>query len=132
MEHDANIAVRDSVPADGSTATPSGGVPETLQQIERHLAAIRDQLQAAPREWLTVEEAAQELRVSRDTVERAISAGHLKAIQIATTNGRGRRFRYRVRRAWIDDFCLQHVKSGAVVKASRRKRRTRPLVDFIG
>ncbi len=75
-----------------------------LARIEAHLDAIRNAHETANHEWLTVAEVAAELRVSRATVERLIHAGHLQAATITTSQGRGSRHRFRVRRAWIDAF----------------------------
>ena len=51
-------------------------------------------------EWLTIEEIAEELRVSEETVRRWIRTKQLKALSI----GRG----YRIRRKDYEDFLDRH------------------------
>jgi excisionase family DNA binding protein len=51
-------------------------------------------------EWLTIEEIAEELRVSEETVRRWIRTKQLKALSI----GRG----YRIRRKDFEDFLHRH------------------------
>ncbi|MBU0719222.1 MAG: excisionase family DNA-binding protein [Planctomycetes bacterium] len=104
-----------------------------LRQIEAHLAAIRHAALAPARQWLTVDEVAKELCLSRDTVERLIAAGKLPAAHVTTRAGRGTRRRYRVRRDWIDTFLTDSVRS--LQKPAREHRRPPALrtnVDFIG
>jgi hypothetical protein len=60
-------------------------VAELLKRIEQHLGAIREGIGSEPRQWLTVAQAAAELQVSRDTVERLVASGRLKATQVDTS-----------------------------------------------
>ena len=109
------------------------GDTQALQRIEEHLAAIREGLQQTTREWLTIAEAAERLRVSKDTVERLVAAGKLKAAEIATPKGRGMRQRLRIRREWVDNFLLSHVRLTSPPIEQRRRRPKRDTdVDFIG
>lgn len=106
---------------------------ETLHRIEAHLAGIRDGAPTLLRQWLTVQEVANELRVSRDTVERLIGSGRLKAAELRTPSSRGQRHRYRIRREWVEEFLLRNVKQGeAAEHRSTRRRRDTPERDFIG
>ncbi len=54
-----------------------------------------------PEEWLTLDEIAEELRVSVETVRRWIRTKQLKALSI----GRG----YRIRRKDFEDFLRRHT-----------------------
>ena len=110
--------------------TEKDAAEHTLQLIEQHLAAIWQGLQRDGREWLTVEEVAEELQVSRDTVKRLMKSGSLKSAQIKTTNGRGMRHLCRVRREWVDEYLLSQVKPAPTNR--RRRRWPKPEVDFIG
>jgi excisionase family DNA binding protein len=108
-------------------------VARTLQKIEEHLAALRDGYAKASRDWLTVQEAADELRVSRDTIERLIGSGKLRAAEVATRMGTGLRHRYRIRREWLDEYLLASTgPAEPLTNHSRLKRQGSQGVDFIG
>lgn len=62
----------------------SDKVLRMLRQIEAHPAALRNGAHGAESQWLTIAQAAKELQVARDTVERLIAAGKL----LATEEGR--------------------------------------------
>ncbi|HSA29792.1 MAG TPA: excisionase family DNA-binding protein [Phycisphaerae bacterium] len=105
-----------------------------LEQIEEHLAALRTNRPAWHNEWLTVEEAARQMKLSRDTIERLIGSGQLKAAAIDTPRGKGRRRRFRIQREWVDEFMRARVGSSVPIvhSLSRRRRRARTDHDFIG
>jgi excisionase family DNA binding protein len=104
-----------------------------LRQIEEHLEALRNGDHRAASRWLTIGEVAKELRLSRDTVERLIAAGKLRAAEVTTRAGRGTRHRYRVRRDWIDAFLANSAHPSHIpVRENRRPRQLRPRTDFIG
>ena len=118
---------------DSNRKETNGDVVELLVRIEQHLAAIREHSERASCQWLTVDEVAAELQVSRDTVERLVAAGRLKASQIETPKGRGRRHRYRIHREWIDNFFHRNIKpSPPAERPQRRKRIGQDTIDFIG
>ncbi|NLX21026.1 MAG: helix-turn-helix domain-containing protein [Phycisphaerae bacterium] len=59
----------------------------------------------ADHEWLTVEDVAQELKVSQSIVYRWIETGNLRAVDLRESNGRrGQRGFYRIRRSMLDEF----------------------------
>lgn len=103
-----------------------------LRKIEAHLAALRAEATTPSRSWLTVSEAANLLQVSRDTIERMITAGQLRAARLDTKQGRGDRTRYRIHRDWTDE-CLSEtrpqVRNGQQFK--RRRGKSQPI-DYIG
>jgi len=105
----------------------------TLQKIEEHLSAIRDTSAHAAREWLTVQDAAKELQVSPDTIERLIGVGRLQAAEIATDAGRGIRRRFRIRREWLVAYLVSTVRQQQPAsRPSMSRRRRSSQVDFIG
>jgi excisionase family DNA binding protein len=56
-------------------------------------------------DWLTVEEIAEELRISKNVVYRLIRSGELEAVNIVETNGRtAQRGHYRVKRSSLDKY----------------------------
>lgn len=107
-------------------------VLQVLRQIEEHLAALRNGAHGATSEWLTIGEVAEELRLSRDTIERLIAAGRLRAAEVTTEAGRGARHRYRIRRDWIDAFLADSVRpTQKPVRPNRRPPVLRSRIDFI-
>jgi excisionase family DNA binding protein len=58
-----------------------------------------EQTQNEQRDWLTVPEAAEQLRVGPRSVYRAIQGGDLRAARV---NERGD---LRIARAWLQEFC---------------------------
>lgn len=106
---------------------------QVLLRIEAHLAAMRPGGAMQPMQWLTPDQVATELGLSRDTIERWVASGRLPAAELTTSAGSGTRRRYRIRRDWLDDFLQNSVRSH--FEADHKRRRSRPLdtrVDFIG
>jgi excisionase family DNA binding protein len=111
----------------------TGNLTQVLIQIEEHLAALRAERARSLEDWLTVEEVAKALILSRDTVERLIGSGQLKAAAIDTPKGRGRRSRHRVRRDWMEEFMQRaSARTSPVQPATRRRRHFKTDHDFIG
>ena len=54
---------------------------KTLHRIEEHLRAIRGGAGTTSRDWQTIQDVAEQLQVSRNTVERLIASGKLKAAE---------------------------------------------------
>lgn len=110
----------------------NGEVLQVLQQIEAHLAALRQGAAAVRPEWLTVEEVAKELRLSRDSVERLIACGRLQAAEVTGVPGRGHRRRYRVLREWIELFLKTSANRQETNRTTRRSfPRKSSTIDFI-
>jgi len=108
-------------------------VINTLQKIEAHLSAIRDVNAHTAREWLTVQDAANELQVSQDTIERLIGLGRIQVAEISTEAGRGIRRRFRIRREWLVAYLVSTVRPRQPANQPRiSKRRSVSQVDFIG
>lgn len=104
-------------------------VVQILRHIEERLAMMSSRPVKTPGDWLTVGEAAAELKLSKDTIQRLIAAGSLKAAQIATPNGSIRR-RYRIRREWLEE--LMTPRNDATRSKQRRCPRNDSPIDFIG
>lgn len=108
-------------------------VLRVLEQIEQHLSAIRNGDGKSEREWLTIQDAADELQVSRDTIERLIGSGKLRASEITTNKGIGQRHRYRIRRDWLDQYLLDHVAPRKLdTKRTSPRKKGNGEIDFIG
>jgi excisionase family DNA binding protein len=56
--------------------------------------------------WLTLQEAAAEVRLDSETLRRAIVQGRLRAARANGTSGP-----YRIRRSWLDAY-LEHAATG--------------------
>ena len=105
----------------------------TLRRIEEHLAAIRQQQEERSRTWLTVQDVARELQVSRDTIERLIAFGKLKAASITTSESNGRRNMHRIKTAWVEEFLDRLVLDRPSGRTGRSRRTPRiEGADFIG
>ena len=115
-----------------SKPDPDQKLLQVLEQIEAHLSDLRRSSSKSGEDWLTVMDAADELKVSRDTVERLISSGRIRVSEITTKAGKGLRRRYRIRRDWLEAYLME--KSGKRHEAPVR-RTLRPKtddIDFIG
>ncbi len=118
---------------DSTPTTPTNeDLLHVLQQIEAHLAALRMGTTSARADWLTVDEVARELKLSRDSVERLIACGRLQAAEVTGIGGRGRRRRFRMHRDWVDAFLNASVKLRAAPPQTRRSRSvSNATIDFI-
>jgi excisionase family DNA binding protein len=87
---------------DGSGPSPS---PEqlaaTVEVLQGLLAQLQPMLKAAG-EYLTVDEAAAEMKASRDTVVRLVESGKLPALDLAT----GKHHAYRIKRSDLEALRL--------------------------
>ena len=106
-------------------ANLSQDIAAVLRGIERLLHSPL--IQGIPTVWLTVDETAEVLKVSRDTIERLIASGQLMASIIRTPTGRGDRNRYRIHPNSIDSYLL----SNRVNPDESRPVRHRSGQDFI-
>lgn len=80
--------------------------------MERFLALLQSVRQEQVSDWLTVEEIAAELKISKSIVYRLIRSGELEAVDIVDNQGRiARKGHYRVRR-----ISLNHYLDGKKVK----------------
>lgn len=109
------------------------GVTGILERIADHLAALRETQGRSIREWLSIQEVADELGVSGDTITRLIGSGKLKATVITTSQGRGCRRRYRIKREWLDAYLLANaVTEQSNLTQAKHRKSNKPTVDFIG
>lgn len=117
--------------AEGSMR-PSDETTKILKKIEGHLAAIRQQQVKRPRAWLAIEDVAEELQVSRDTIERLIAAGKLRAAPMTTSEGDGTRRMYRIKPEWLEEFLNSLAPKKPPSRSSVRRPRSKTgEVDFI-
>lgn len=69
-----------------------------------------------PDPWLTLQEAAAELKLSDQTLRLAVSQGRLRAARV-----NGNRGPYRIRRSWLDAY-LDHAATGGPWPAPSSRR----------
>ena len=101
---------------------------DLLSQLERFFEML-DRFQKSPVvKWLTVEEVAQELKVSRSIVYRIIRNGDLEAVNIVDTQGKiAHKGHYRIKRRSLEQY-LEQKKVKPMNQPSSRPRRQIPLL----
>ena len=76
-------------------------------------------------DWLTVDEIARELRISKTIVYRLIRSGELEAVNIVENQGKiAQRGHYRIKRKSLDEY-LAGKKVRPLPEPSKRKPHTR-------
>ncbi len=103
-----------------------------LQQLEEHLSALRNESTRTSRDWLTVQDAADELQVSRDTIERLIGSGKIRFSEISTEEGTGLRHVYRIRRDWLHAYLVSNASTETCPTHKRHESVQTSGIDFIG
>lgn len=108
------------------TAEPvSNTDPEVLLQAIQTL--LTDGLrQKSPEDWLTLEEVAQELKVSLDSIKRICATGKLRSAPVETGSGTGKRFARRIQRRWLNEYMCRDVGLTDATPPPTRSRRRRP------
>ena len=84
-----------------------------------------------PSDWMTVKDIAEWLQVSRDTVERWIHAGTVRAVDVSSGgNGSSRRPSWRISSASLQEFMHRRAN---YVPPKRRKpiRKSSDVIEFI-
>ena len=93
--------------------------------LQRFFAMLETPRRLPESDWLTVDEIAQELRISRTIVYRLIRSGELEAVNIVENNGKiAQRGHYRIKRKSIDEY-LAGKKVKPLSDSSKRKPQTR-------
>ena len=99
---------------------------DLLIQLQRFFDVLQSVRRPYDSDWLTVDDIAEELRISKNVVYRSIRTGELEAVDIAETNGRvAQRGHYRIRRSSLNEYLeAKKVKAppGDPVRTSRAKR----------
>ncbi|MBC8217673.1 MAG: helix-turn-helix domain-containing protein [Planctomycetes bacterium] len=94
---------RNSPEAPGHNGCPV--CKDLLAHMRRFFDMLEDARRASTSDWLTVEEIAEELRISKNVVYRLIRNGELEAINIVDTNGHiAQRGHYRINRADLQKY----------------------------
>jgi len=78
---------------------------DLLVNMQRFFNMLHSVREFSDRHWLTVDEVASELKISKTIVYRLIRNGELEAINIVETNGKiARRGHYRIKRASLNQY----------------------------
>ena len=78
---------------------------DLLTHMQRFFLMIENARESSTSDWLTVEEIAKELKISKNVVYRLIRNGELEAIDIVGTNGHtAQRGHYRVKRSSLNNY----------------------------
>jgi excisionase family DNA binding protein len=92
---------------------------EMLHNLER-FADMLQRTRAHSGQWLTVDDVAAELKLSKSIVYRIIRNGEMTAINVVETAGRmAQKGHYRVKREWLEKYIEQKT----VVKIQQQRNR---------
>ena len=82
--------------------------------------------------WLTIREVAEKLQISRDTVERWIHGGHVKAIDVSKNSfNTSHRPCWRINSMSLDDFLQARLNQPAYPKRKYPRRNKSEVIEFI-
>ena len=108
---------------------------DLLTHMERFFNMLENARRLPTSDWLTVEEIAKELKISKNVVYRLIRNGKLEAINIVGTNGHiARRGHYRIKRSSLNKY-LEAKKVKAVSDEPSRisgPRRFPDVKNYLG
>ena len=101
-------------------------MPDSMSDI------LADEDPPGPGQWLTIREVAKLLRVSRDTVERWIHAGQLRAIDVSRRAQDGsHRAHWRVSSRGLKAFVEARANRSALPKRAKPRPKKPGLIEFI-
>ena len=85
---------------------------DLLADLQRFFDMLQNARKSPNSEWMTVEEVARELKISKSIVYRIIRGGDLAAVDIVDANGHvARKGHYRIRRSSLKEYLeLKRVK----------------------
>lgn len=81
--------------------------------------------------WLTIQEVAHLLNISRDTVERWINTGCLRAVDVSARNSSCRRRTWRVSSGSLERFLETRANGAPIPKRTMRRRKKPGVIEFI-
>ena len=124
--------LNDSATADGKNCPVCR---DLLANLERFLDMIESAHRSLTSDWLTVEEIACELKLSKSVVYRLIRNGELEAVDLVNSNGSiAQKGHYRVTRSSLNQF-LESKKMRPPLKQvthSSRSRRLSKVKNHLG
>jgi excisionase family DNA binding protein len=111
-----------------------GVCEDLLASLQRFFRVLDNARKPPDSEWMTVEEVARELKISKSIVYRIIRSGELSAVDIVDANGRiARKGHYRIRRSSLNDYlATKQVKPPQKPPAKSRSRRYPRVKNHLG
>jgi excisionase family DNA binding protein len=107
---------------------------EMLRGLERFIDMLqRTRMHAC--QWLTVDDVAAELKISKSIVYRIIRNGEMTATNVVETGGRmAQKGHYRIKREWLESYIEQKmVKSVPVEKQKQyHTKKFRQVKNYLG
>ena len=93
----------DNLKAQGNEACPL--CKDLLAQMQRFFDMLQSARKSYDSDWLTVEDIAEELKISKNVVYRLIRNGELEAVNVVGTNGHiAQRGHYRIKRSRLNEY----------------------------
>ena len=78
---------------------------DLLAQMQRFFDMLQSASRTSEADWLTVEDIAEDLKISKNVVYRSIRNGELEAVNIVESNGHiAQRGHYRIRRSSLKKY----------------------------
>jgi excisionase family DNA binding protein len=78
---------------------------DLLAQMQRFFDILQNARRSYESDWLTVEDIAKELKISKNVVYRLIRNGELEAVNVVGTNGHiAQRGHYRIKRSSLNKY----------------------------
>ena len=78
---------------------------DLLKQMQRFFDMLQSARRSHNSDWLTVEDIAEELKISKNVVYRLIRNGELEAVNVVGTNGHiAQRGHYRIKRSSLSKY----------------------------
>jgi hypothetical protein len=107
---------------------------DLLTNLRRFFDMLEDARKSPDSEWMTVEEVAQELKISKSIVYRIIRNGDLAAVDIVDASGHiARKGHYRVKRSSLDQYLeLKRVKPAPDPPIHSHPRRYPKVKNHLG
>jgi excisionase family DNA binding protein len=108
---------------------------ELLSNIHRFFDALSEINNRFQHNWLTVDDIAKELKISKSIVYRLIRNGELEAVNIVENNGKiSRKGHYRIQRKSLDNYINQRKVNPLPDKItySRRSRNLQQVKNHLG
>ena len=100
--------------------------------VEAALPAADDSTESAGKNWFTVREVMMQLQVSRDTVERWIHSGQLRAVNVGAVPHHGvGRASWRVGATQLDEFLATRASLAPLPATPKIHRRKTDVVEFV-
>ena len=96
---------------------------DLLAQMQRFFDMLESARKTHNSDWLTVEDIAEELKISKNVVYRLIRNGELEAVNLVGTNGHiAQRGHYRIKRLYLNKY-LESKKVNPIPNAPIRNSR---------